>query len=55
VQILSNRGEIILQTSDYQNNWPENTTNPMPSNQVFYYVITTTTYETKKGSITLIN
>lgn len=54
VQILSNRGEIIFQTSDYQNNWPENTMNPMPSNQVFYYVITTSTYETKKGSITLI-
>jgi gliding motility-associated-like protein len=54
VMIMTNRGKILLQTDNYLNNWPENDMNLSSVNQVFYYVITTTNNETKKGSITLV-
>ena len=54
VLIMTNRGKIVLQTNDYLNNWPENDLNLTSINQVFYYVITTSENETKKGSITIV-
>lgn len=54
VMILSNRGEVVLQTNNYLNNWPENNLTLTSINQVFYYVITTSNNEVKKGSITII-
>ena len=54
VMIMTNRGKIVLKTNDYLNNWPENDLNLSSINQVFYYVITTTDNETKKGSITVV-
>ncbi|TYB76661.1 gliding motility-associated C-terminal domain-containing protein [Bizionia saleffrena] len=54
IVIMSNRGEIVLQTTNYLNNWPENDLNLTSINQVFYYIITTSDNEIKKGSITLI-
>lgn len=53
VIIMSNRGDIVMQTNDYLNNWPENKLNSSSANQVFYYVLNTDN-ETKKGSITII-
>ena len=54
VKIMSNRGEILVNTNDYQNNWPAGNLNLTAINQVYYYIITTTTFETRKGSITII-
>ncbi|WCO03129.1 T9SS type B sorting domain-containing protein [Psychroserpens ponticola] len=54
VLIMTNRGKIVLQTDNYLNNWPENELNLTNINQVFYYVITTSGNETKKGSITVV-
>jgi len=54
VLIMTNRGEVVLRTNDYQNNWPENDLNLTSVNQVYYYVITTENNEIKKGSITII-
>lgn len=54
VMIMSNRGKVILQTDNYLNNWPENDLNLTSINQVYYYVITTSNNETKKGSITVV-
>jgi len=54
VLIMSNRGKIVLKTNNYQNNWPENDLNLSNINQVYYYVITTTDNQTKKGSITVV-
>ncbi|WP_298757963.1 gliding motility-associated C-terminal domain-containing protein [uncultured Psychroserpens sp.] len=54
VLIMTNRGEIVLKTNDYLNNWPENDLNLTSINQVFYYVITTENNETRKGSITIV-
>ena len=54
VLIMTNSGEIVLQTDDYLNNWPTENLNLTSVNQVFYYVITTTDNEVKKGSITII-
>ena len=54
VIIMSNRGEIVLQTDDYQNNWPENQLDFKSINLVYYYIITTQDQEIKKGSITIV-
>lgn len=54
VMIMSNRGKVVLQTDNYLNNWPESDLNLTSINQVFYYVITTSNNETKKGSITVV-
>lgn len=54
VIIMDHRGKVVLQTNDYQNNWPENDLNLSSINQVYYYIITTANNETKKGSITVV-
>jgi len=54
VMIMTNRGKVVLQTDNYLNNWPENNLNLTSINQVFYYVITTSDNDTKKGSITVV-
>jgi len=52
--IMDAFGKILLKTSDYQNNWPQNELNFKNVNPVYYYVITTQNNNTKKGSITVI-
>ena len=54
VVILNEQGKVVFQTIDYQNNWPENDLNLTSINQVFYYIITTTDGDVKKGSITVV-
>ncbi len=54
VTIFSNQGEIVLQTKDYQNNWPIEALELTSVNQVFYYIINPPTGNAKKGSITII-
>lgn len=54
IVIMTNKGEIVLQTSDYLNDWPKNDLNLTSINKVFYYIITTSDNEIKKGSITII-
>ncbi|WP_179353854.1 T9SS type B sorting domain-containing protein [Winogradskyella vidalii] len=54
VTIMTNRGKVVLKTNDYQNNWPENNLNSTSINQVFYYIITTSDNQTKKGTITVL-
>lgn len=54
IMIMTNRGKVIFQTNDYQNNWPQNDLNLTSINQVFYYIITTSNNQTKKGSITVV-
>ncbi|GGH42981.1 hypothetical protein IA57_12700 [Mangrovimonas yunxiaonensis] len=53
VTILSTRGETVLKTNDYLNNWPNNQLSLNSINQVYYYIIKSN-QETKKGTITLI-
>ncbi|PWI29008.1 hypothetical protein DI383_13680 [Flavobacteriaceae bacterium LYZ1037] len=54
VIIMDAYGKVSLNTTDYQNNWPENEIDFKSVNPVYYYVITTSDNKTKKGSITLI-
>ena len=54
VLILSSQGEIVFQTNDYQNNWPENELNFKDVNPVYYYIITPQDQKTQKGSITVV-
>lgn len=54
VIIMNNQGKVVLQTTSYMNNWPQNQLELNSINQVFYYIITTTDQQTKKGSITVV-
>jgi gliding motility-associated-like protein len=56
VQIISSLGELVVDTDDYQNDWPS-VTKPLTFSQVnpiYYYIITTTDNKVKKGSITVL-
>ena len=53
VIILSSQGKVMLQTKEYQNNWPENQLIFKDVNPVYYYIITTSNNKIKKGSITV--
>ncbi|TGV04870.1 T9SS type B sorting domain-containing protein [Flavivirga rizhaonensis] len=52
--LISSQGEIVFQTNDYQNNWPQTELNFIDVNPVYYYIITTEDQKTKKGSITVV-
>lgn len=54
VVIYSSQGEIVLNTKDYLNNWPEDQLNLSSVNQVYYYMIIPQDLEPKKGSITVL-
>jgi gliding motility-associated-like protein len=54
VVLINSFGEIVLQTIDYQNNWPENVIDFKNINPVYYYIITTQDGKVKKGSITIV-
>lgn len=53
VVIMNAQGKVVLQTNDYQNNWPENPLDFNAINPVYFYIITNGSTE-KKGSITVI-
>lgn len=54
VLILNAQGKVMLQTTNYQNNWPETTLDFKAINPVYYYIITTTNKQIRKGSITVL-
>jgi gliding motility-associated-like protein len=54
VMILTNQGKVVLQTNDYQNNWPETQLELNSVNKVFYYIIQAPNQKPKKGSITVV-
>ncbi|SEQ17763.1 protein involved in gliding motility SprC [Hyunsoonleella jejuensis] len=54
VMVLSSQGKVVLDTTDYQNNWPENELSFKDVNPVYYYIIKTPNQKIKKGSITVL-
>lgn len=54
VTIYSNQGQVVFQTKDYQNNWPETQLNLTSVNLVYYYIIKAPNQKEKKGSITIV-
>ncbi|AUP81727.1 T9SS type B sorting domain-containing protein [Flavivirga eckloniae] len=54
VILVSSQGEIVLQTKDYQNNWPQDDLSFKAVNPVYYYIIITEDNKTRKGSITVV-
>jgi gliding motility-associated-like protein len=54
VTIISSQGKVVLKTSEYQNNWPENQIDFKNVNPVYYYIIKPTSGSIKKGTITII-
>ncbi len=54
VIIMNSQGKVVLQTNDYQNDWPEGQIDIKAINPVYYYIITTANGVTKKGSITVV-
>lgn len=53
VMIISSQGKIVLNTNDYQNDWPSNLSYK-DINPVYYYILTTSNNQTRKGSITIV-
>ena len=54
VIIYSSNGDIVWNTNNYLNNWPEDYLNLSSVNEVYYYIIIPPGQEPKKGSITII-
>lgn len=54
VQIINASGQVVLQTTNYQNNWPLTEIDFKTVNPVYYYIITKDGSQVKKGSITII-
>ena len=54
ITIFSGQGQMVFQTNEYQNDWPQDELNSGPVNSVYYYVIETPDLEIKKGAITII-
>lgn len=54
VTIFTNQGQVVLQTKDYQNNWPDTQLNLTSINLVYYYIIKAPNQKEKKGSITVV-
>ncbi|MFC0780943.1 gliding motility protein SprC [Flavobacterium sp. HJSW_4] len=53
VMIISSNGDMVLDVTNYQGDWPQNNIDFKNVNPVYYYVIQSDTGE-KKGSITVI-
>lgn len=54
VTIYNDKGIEIMNTSNYQNNWPDSSTSFPAQNMVFYYVIKNASKSLKQGTITVI-
>ena len=54
IVIFSSSGTAALKTSDYLNNWPDNTNELSNANQVYYYMISPPSKEVITGSITVV-
>jgi hypothetical protein len=54
VIIMTSQGKVVLQTTNYLNNWPENQIEFNSINPVYYYIINAPGKEPKKGSITIV-
>ncbi|MBK0369660.1 T9SS type B sorting domain-containing protein [Flavobacterium agrisoli] len=54
IQIISAYGEVVLDTTNYQNDWPTPALDVKNINPVYFYIITTADNKVKKGSITVI-
>lgn len=54
VILISSQGKVVLNTNDYQNNWPENELDFKSVNPVYYYIIKTSNQNIQKGSITVL-
>ena len=54
VVILDSRGKIDFTTDNYINNWPQTAIDFEAINPIYYYIITTSAGETKKGTITIV-
>ncbi|MBC5838995.1 gliding motility-associated C-terminal domain-containing protein [Flavobacterium muglaense] len=54
ILIFNGQGDVVLQTNNYQNNWPDGKLDFKNVNPVYYYIITTAGNKVKKGSITVV-
>ncbi|MBU2995901.1 gliding motility-associated C-terminal domain-containing protein [Cellulophaga baltica] len=54
VTIYNENGQVIINTNNYQNNWPESSTSFPSQNMIFYYKINEGSDIIKQGTITVI-
>ena len=54
VKIFNSSGKIVLSSDNYQDNWPQDESDFINSNAVFYYIIAKDNSKIKEGTITVI-
>jgi gliding motility-associated-like protein len=54
VKIFNASGKMVLNTDNYENNWPINESDFVDSNSVFFYIISKGDQKIKQGTITVI-
>lgn len=54
VKIFNGSGKLVLNTDNYENNWPINESDFIDSNSVFFYIISKGDQKIKQGTITVI-
>jgi gliding motility-associated-like protein len=54
VKIISSKGDLVYQSNNYQNDWPQNEIDFKSINPIYFYVISKNGEEVKKGSLTVV-
>ena len=54
IVIYNAQGQVVFNTNNYLNNWPEVSFDFKDVNQLYYYIITTQNNKTRKGTITVV-
>ena len=54
VKIFNSSGKIVLSTDNYEDNWPQEESDFINSNAIFYYIIAKDNSKIKEGTITVI-
>jgi gliding motility-associated-like protein len=54
IMIISVNGDVVLKTTEYQNNWPTEALEFSNVNPLYYYIITPPNQSEQKGTITII-
>lgn len=55
VVVMDPQGKIVVDTKEYQNNWPQEKIEYKNTVPIYYYIITPENGSAKKGTITIIN
>lgn len=54
IYIMDSRGNMVIDTKNYSNNWPSEETNIKSTDAIFYYIITSKSEGTQRGIINIL-